>query len=130
LHITEAELSGKRILVLEDEPFIAMDLERILRDAGATDISVAMKIEAAILAMPGTYDAAVIDLHIKGQSSLAFAMELSERHIPFVIVTGSAARKPRDPVLENVPVLGKPFDEAELVRNLLAETRRVAGQAA
>src|SRR5690349_2352009 len=74
-------LSGKRIVVIEDEPAIKMFVETALKDAGAgIATSFARKVDAAVL------DVKIGD----GVSSTPIAMTLEERRVPFLFYTGYA----------------------------------------
>ena len=103
-----------RILVVEDEALVAMLVEDALEDAGFGVIgpvrSVAQALETLESESP---DAAVLDLNLAGENSVAVADALVARRIPFVVATGyGAAGLP--PGHRGVPVLPKPYDPADL----------------
>ena len=78
-----------RILVVEDEAVIALDLQRILREAGYRVIGPAASVaEAERLLRRGRVDCAVLDIEPNGQMPFAVADRLAERDIPFIFVTG------------------------------------------
>ncbi len=73
-------LEGLRILVLEDEFLIAMDVEQLCRDHGAVDVTVARSLEEIGEGLD--VDAAIIDVLLNGVSTLDFAAGLEETGIP------------------------------------------------
>lgn len=85
-------LEGKRILVVEDEPIIAMMTEDWLAELGAVPIGPAASVADALqLAAANELDAALIDLNLRGESGDAVAEALAARGVPFVVATGYAA---------------------------------------
>ncbi len=110
-----AGLSGRRILVVEDEALVAMLVEDALTDAGCEVVGpVATVADAlALLETEGAPAAAVLDLNLAGETSLPVADALAKCGVPFVVATGyGAAGLP--PEHKNAPVLAKPYDPAEL----------------
>src|SRR6187431_571056 len=83
-------LSGLRILVLEDEFLIAMDVEQLCRDNGARDVEIRTSIEDLDEGQLAGFDAAIIDVMLGGVSTLGFAARLAERSVPFIFSTGYA----------------------------------------
>ena len=78
-----------RILVVEDKAVIALDLQRILREAGYRVIGPASSdLEAEQLLRRGRVDCAVLDIEPNGRTPFAVADRLAERDIPFLFVTG------------------------------------------
>ena len=122
---TTSPFEGQSVLVLEDEPFIAMDIARIVEDAGAKNVDIFMRLETTPVDDLTSYDAAVIDMDLHGQSSLAIAQQLRECAIPFIIVTGGSKRNTRDASLAGIPRVDKPFDEQALIKTLCDESRRL-----
>lgn len=104
----------RRILVVEDEALVAMLVEDALMDAGFAVIGPARTVAQALeLLKADPPDAAVLDLNLAGENSLAVAEALAARGIPFLVATGyGAAGLP--PHLKHVPVLPKPYDPADL----------------
>ncbi|MCL9998705.1 MAG: response regulator [Erythrobacter sp.] len=108
-----------RILIVEDEYFIAQEMADALEGAGMTVLGPCPKVAAAlaILADGDPCDAAVLDASLRGVSSLPVCEALALRGIPFVVVTGFSAAQLPEPMAA-APVLSKPLDPAELVRAL------------
>lgn len=82
-------LDGLRILVLEDEFLIAMDVEQLCRDHGAGEVVVARDLaEIDDRKIATQFDAAIVDLMLGGTSTLEFAAGLRETGVPFVFASG------------------------------------------
>jgi CheY-like chemotaxis protein len=82
-------LRGKRILVVEDEAIIAMMVEEMLIDLGASVVGPAPSIPVARnLIETAPIDAAVLDVNIRSDRIDPIAELLRARHIPFVFATG------------------------------------------
>ena len=110
-----AALAGRRILVVEDEPLIAMMAAAALEEAGCTVVGPAPTLaEALRLAEQERLDAAVLDRNLGGQYSDSVAERLRERGIRFAVVTGYADSG-LPPEFADVPSLEKPFEPDKLV---------------
>jgi CheY-like chemotaxis protein len=84
-----APLSGRRILVVEDESLVAMLLETILEDMGCTPVGPASNIDEGLaLAQTEALDAALLDVNVAGRHVFPVAQALKDRDIPFVFSTG------------------------------------------
>lgn len=88
--MAEHSLSGCRVLVVEDEYFLADDLRTALEDAGATVLGpVANVADAAALAnAAGDFDGAILDVNLGGELVFGLADLLRERQVPFILATG------------------------------------------
>ncbi|MCT7378293.1 response regulator [Chelativorans salis] len=103
-------LTGLRILVAEDETFVLMDIEDMLRDLQCEIVGTVATVEAAVEAIrENPVDGALLDLNLHGQTILPAAEELVRRAVPFLLVTGYASRNGDVPVLRDAPRLKKPF---------------------
>ncbi|WP_210529435.1 response regulator [Rubellimicrobium arenae] len=109
-----AGIAGKRILVVEDEMIVAMLIEDILTDLGATVVGPAARVNRAIeLLSAEPVDAALLDVNLAGEVTTPVAEELRRRGIPFAFATGyGAAGVP--PGFADQPLLQKPFQERDL----------------
>ncbi len=113
-----SRLSGRRILVVEDEALVAMLVEDALLEAGAQVIGpVATVAQALALLERETPDAAVLDLNLAGENSTPVADALVKRGLPFVVATGYGAEG-LPPNHARVPVLAKPYDPVDLTATL------------
>ena len=111
-------LSGRRILIVEDEMLLLMTIEDVLADLGCETVISASTVDKAIGLIDGQiFDAAVLDMNLNGTSSRAVAEALAARGVPFVIATGN-----RDNTWDGFrerAVVRKPFKYDELVAILM-----------
>lgn len=122
-------LSGRSILVIEDEMLILMMIEDMLADLGCKSISVASKIGKAITLIDGqVFDAAMVDLNLSGVESYPIADALKARDVPYFFSTGSSVTSIKDGYRDH-DVLKKPFTFEQLSnmlsRSLLRQTNVV-----
>jgi DNA-binding response OmpR family regulator len=82
------ELSGRSILVVEDEPLIALDIVENFRNAGASVIAAHRLSDGLRLAGHPDLSAAVVDFGLSDGEGKALCARLKERGIPFVLHTG------------------------------------------
>ncbi len=113
-------LSGRHVLVVEDEFLIAMFLEDLLGAAGCRVIGPMPSIAEALtaLACEPQPDIALLDFHVAGETSVAVADALAERGVPMVFLTGFG-REILPPRYQDRPVLTKPYDANDLIATLI-----------
>jgi CheY-like chemotaxis protein len=101
-------LAPRRVLIVDDEPLIAMMLQDRIEQPGYEPLGPAASVAQALaLIETSAPAAAVLDLSLRGEDSYPVADALTERKIPFVFGTG------RERVAEgyaHVPLLNKPYD--------------------
>ena len=115
------ELAGRRLLVVEDEFFVAEHIAMLLEDFGCEVVGPVGTIDQALAYVAeGALDGALLDANLDGASSAPIAEALRAGSVPFVVVTGYGARKLGDEVLDNAPRLIKPFSTASLAETLVA----------
>ncbi len=111
-------LSGRRILIVEDETLLLMTIEDVLADLGCETVVSASTVDKAIGLIDGqVFDAAVLDMNLNGTSSQAVAEALAARGVPFLVATGN-----RDEMWDGFrdrAVVRKPFKYDELVEILM-----------
>jgi CheY-like chemotaxis protein len=113
-------LAGRKVLVVEDEPLIAMMIEDMLDDLGCTLVGSAANLQQALsIAEAEAIDVALLDMNLNGISSTPIADRLAARQVPFVFATGYGAEGRTAPH-NGAPVLKKPFDQKELALALHA----------
>jgi DNA-binding response OmpR family regulator len=88
-----AKLTGKRVLVVEDEALVSMLVEDELRDAGATVLGPAACVADALrlveaAAADGGISAAVLDINLDGKHVASVADRLAALGVPFLFATG------------------------------------------
>ena len=86
-------LTGKRVLVVEDDYFIAKGLARSLKAVGANVLGpVATVADALALIEAGPLDGAVLDINLRGDFVFPVADVLTERDVPFIFATGYGSK--------------------------------------
>lgn len=115
-------MSGKRVLVVEDEVFLALEIGAMLRESGMVPVGpIAHRAEALRTIEDVTIDCALLDLNLQGESTEAIAAALASRSIPFAFVTGYG-RDNLPAGFRDAPLVMKPFAGPKLiamVRNLV-----------
>lgn len=82
-------LAGLRVLVVEDDYFIAIALCSALRDAGAVVIGPARDLQTGLAAIrQEDIDCGVLDINLRGELAFQLATELRARNIPAIFATG------------------------------------------
>jgi CheY-like chemotaxis protein len=119
-------LSGRRVLVVEDESLVAMLLETILEDMGCVPVGPASTVEEGLaMTVDGApLDAALLDVNVAGREVFPIANALRERGVPFVFSTGyGEGGLPDD--WRGHPTVQKPFTE-NAIREALMKAMGVA----
>lgn len=111
------KISGRRILLVEDEPLVAMMMAQMIGNFGAAVIGPFGTVGEAIAAGLEGIDAAVLDINVGGHPVYPLAERLEKSGTPMVFLTGYDA-KSVDGRFEGSNVLTKPIDEAELANCL------------
>ncbi len=107
-----------KILILEDEPIIAIDLEDIVASRLDADIVIASTLREAVTEVARGVDFALLDVRLgEGrQTCLPVARMLLEQGVPFCFVSSFAANIPG--AFMGVPRIQKPFREDQIGRVL------------
>jgi len=118
------QLKDLRVLVVEDEALIALQLEDMLTELGCAVIGPASRVRQALELLDGEpVEAAVLDLNIAGELVYPVADTLGNRGLPYIFVTGYGTSGLVEPYRSRV-VLEKPFARRELLQALLDTLRR------
>jgi two-component sensor histidine kinase len=112
-----SSIRGRRILVLEDEPLIAMMTSRMVRELGGVVVGPFATIGEASAALGEPIDGALLDVNVGGQLVYDLAAEIKDRGAPITFLTGyhAGAIHPR---FADAPVLTKPIDRDDLALTL------------
>jgi CheY-like chemotaxis protein len=117
------KLSACRILVVEDESIIALDVADILEQQGATVVGPAGSVAAARrLIANSQIDCAVLDINLDHESVAPLVRELDELKIPFVFATGYPEGD-MSPLWRTHPIVRKPMNPPELISALVSVCR-------
>ena len=116
--MTETPLSGRRVIIVEDDYYQAYDSKQMLEKAGAEVVAVtASAPDLAALLAQGAVDAGLIDINLGHTLSLDFARSLRDHGIPFAFLTGYDHKiVPED--LAAIPCISKPADPARIIATL------------
>ena len=126
---TSLAIVGNRILVVEDEPLVAMNLSKSLAELGFQVVGPYSTLaKAAAAAVEMEVDAALLDVNLNGKSVYPVADILASKNVPFAFITGYGTEA-LPGKYANVPVLQKPVDQSTL-QNLLAQSHPSLAQLA
>ncbi len=104
-----------RILIIEDEPMIALYLQELLEDAGFSVAGVAGRLDKALALIKSThFDVAILDANLAGISSSPAATALAARNLPFVLLSGYSIQQQRS-AFATPHFLQKPFRPEQLI---------------
>lgn len=117
-------IAGRRLLVVEDEPLIGLELVTMLEDAGAEVTGPVGTVEEA-LALLGeqSFDAAFLDGNLRGHTVEEVASRLTKAATPFVFLSGYG-RESLPSAFAHVTLVAKPFSPEQVLgaaRQLVAE---------
>jgi len=112
--VTDANLSNLTVLIVEDEPLIAMSLEDALIDRGVACLGPAGSVSVALeMIDAGGFDIALLDVNLRGERVDAVADRLAGAGIPFIFTTGHGTEGLPD-AHRTRPVIGKPFRDIDI----------------
>jgi DNA-binding NarL/FixJ family response regulator len=110
-------LRGRRIMIVEDEMLVAMELEALLAEQGCAVIGPAPTADRALaLLAEGLPDAAILDVNLNGQTAAPVAAALRAQNVPFLLATGYS--QSLQPELKDTPRVDKPVNHERLVQAL------------
>lgn len=116
------EVRAKTVLIIEDEPLVAMLLEQMVREAGFETLPVPNNpAEAQESSSNGMADVAILDANLWGQSCRPYVDSLNSRGIPFILASGYSPGDLREQY-GNIKLLSKPFEFEELREALESST--------
>jgi two-component SAPR family response regulator len=112
-----------KVLIVEDEALVAIDLAMVLEDMGEEVVGPASNLEAGLeFATNALVDFALLDVNLRGKQSTPIARLLNSRGIPFVFLTGYDSPKIEDD-FPGIPIIPKPISSKDLMR--VIESRKV-----
>ena len=109
-------LNGVRVLVVEDDPLLAMDLDATLVGAGAVVVGLCRTLDEAMLrADAGDFAVAVLDFGLGSETVSPVARRLANRGVPFVLYTGKSRHEPSMAEWRDYSIVQKPASTRALV---------------
>jgi DNA-binding response OmpR family regulator len=125
----EKALDNLRILIVDDEPLIAMDIASVVEKAGCEVVGMAGTVRRALgLIDRGACDVAVLDANLNGESAEPIAAALRQRGAPFLVISGYAGRQ-LSGAFVGAPFMVKPYSPERLVELLCRLAAAGAGRA-
>ncbi|MGD9965527.1 MAG: response regulator [Hyphomonadaceae bacterium] len=106
-------IKARRILILEDEPLVAMMMAELIEDLRGTVVGPFASVGEAAAGLEAKLDAALLDVNVGAELAYPIAEELRRQGIPIIFVTGYQANA-IDPRFAAAPVLTKPIEQSEL----------------
>ena len=120
-------LQGKRILVIEDEFFLALYVGQVLEEQGCEVIGPATSVRQGLnLVEKSTMNGAILDINLNGELVYPVARVLMDRNIPFLFTTGYSSLDVPS-AFGSVPRLDKPVEPDLLIRALVQMFYRKSG---
>jgi DNA-binding response OmpR family regulator len=121
---TAYPLQGRKILIVEDEAPIALNLAAAVTQAGGTVVGPASSLAASFgLMADNSLDGALLDIRLRGETSFALADVLSVLGVPFVFVSGlSSALMPY--THRDRPLFDKPYNARDVIAALVRLVRQ------
>src|SRR5262245_54951695 len=115
---TQLPLAGRKILIVEDEAPIALNLAAAVAQAGGIVIGPTASVAASFALMAeNKLDGALLDIRLRGETSFPLADVLAVLDIPFVFVSGlSSALMPY--THRDRPLFDKPYDAHDVIATL------------
>jgi CheY-like chemotaxis protein len=113
-------LARQSVLIVEDEPLVALDVHATLSAAGASLISAATAREAIELIAYAEISAAIVDVQLGREDATQVCNLLDQRRIPFVFYTGRAEKTVLLAAWPNIPVVKKPATPPAIISALEA----------
>jgi CheY-like chemotaxis protein len=115
--LTTSPLAGCRVLVVEDNYLLAMDLAGLLERFGAEVVGPASSVQEAFDALDPLPDIATLDVRLRDETSFPIADELAKRGVPFVFATGTADMIPT--AHRSRPLCHKPLPDRAILKALI-----------
>ena len=106
-----------RILVVEDENMIAMELAWLVEDAGYLVLGPEWSVEGARKAIGKRVDLALLDVNLGGETVFPVSKILDGMGIPFIFITSHSALLPAE--YRQRPLMTKPFNQQDLLALIL-----------
>ena len=111
-----ADLAGQTILIVEEQPIIALDLRTALEDAGAKVVVARDAAEALASIGRFTFTSAVLDLRPSSEEHRTIARALNKRGVRFLF---HATQPPEDvTTVRGAPIFQKPARTQDIVKAL------------
>jgi DNA-binding response OmpR family regulator len=121
----------KTILIVEDDPFIAMDLQDTFEDAGYRVLGPVASVDPGLrLLSEAKPDVAMLDYNLGRETSIPIAYKLDEAAVPYIFLSGQVGKVVTASHVSSHEVMMKPFNADRLIARIdqLARTNSVAAE--
>lgn len=119
----------KAVFIVEDDPFIAIDLQDAIEDAGFDVIGPVATVQSGLRKLENARpDIALLDYNLGSETSAEIARRLKDMNIPFIFASGQIDKVITDDVPESVALIPKPFlieTVLEIVKRLISEEANI-----
>jgi|HubBroStandDraft_6_1064221.scaffolds.fasta_scaffold583722_1 CheY-like chemotaxis protein len=105
------------ILIVEDEPLVAVDLEMVVAEIVTAAVVVKASVAATKKVLNEALDFAFLDVNVTDGKTFEVAQILARKHVPYVFISGSPQEQ-MPSSLRSVPFISKPFYKAQIERAL------------
>ena len=110
-------MSRKRILIVEDDPLTAMDLETIVSTIVDAEILFSRSVARARKLIEDSVDLALLDIDVTNGKTFEVASLLKRLKVPFVFLTGSRREEiPQE--FSDAPFIAKPYDPRQVAKQI------------
>jgi DNA-binding response OmpR family regulator len=113
----DVNLADKHILIVEDDAVIALDLQTHLAEAAATAVHATTSEEAINLLESSSFDAAILDVHLRDGNSYSIADALRRQNTPFLFLSGYLTVRVG---YTDVPFIPKPYTVTKVAAAIAA----------
>jgi DNA-binding response OmpR family regulator len=125
LLMNKCPLLGLRVLLVEDDPIIALGSLSTLAEAGAEVVGPAYTVAQALALIENRQiDAAILDYRLEAETASRVAVWLSARNVPFLFYTSTRAGAQQEH--PGIPIVDKPARPEELVAAIRALTIKLS----
>lgn len=114
---------GARVLLVEDEPIVAMCLEDMVSGLGCEIVGPAAGLDEGLaMAEREELDGAILDINLEGRRSYPIAQMLLRRGVPFAFASGYGSIDEATGIV--APLIPKPYSEEQIAAALDEMLRR------
>ena len=114
-----------RVLIVEDDPFIGLDLQGIVESEGHEVVGVHRSLAEARTRLSEAFEFALLDIDVLDGKSFELASALNDRKIPFAFVSASS-RSELPAKFRDAHFIAKPYSESAIIGLLPAEQSTAA----
>ncbi len=123
-------LHHQKVLLVEDDPYVAMDLSTFIEDyRGSVVGPTRTAAETLTLLSEEPISAAVVNWHLPGHTAAPITDWLAQHRIPFVINASTQLDEPDRQRHAEIPILIRPVKPRSVIARLLLEIRKAARRA-